>query len=1337
VAERLEDLLRACTVRVTGGPEPGAGFLVAPGKVITCVHVIADCADGVKVSSGLKVQWERDGSKPGEFSVTGVPLVLADRGRAIDALDCDYPDIAVLDVAMPPGHPCVRIDAEWPGRGDLFQAYGYPSEGGTVRLTPASLEYRGTQGTRPTAYLDLARDTVKGGMSGAAALNLRTGGVSGVIVASKNPARPDGALAVPWLAVETELRDLLAANRAFHARDARWDTAVASLNASALNTAFPREAASSTAVPSTAAPAIEVIIEVAVADTGMLDTCVRVSGTVAGHQQARLPAEVADVWKALDLPALVAAERMADAGRRLAGALLDEAGQHTLARRLNEIPPGGSAEVILVADGPALSLPVELIRLASGDAGQVGPLGLLPNVSVSRRVAPPGTVPGGALPAARAPRPTAGPLKILAAVAAPDETKTPNAPLDVEAEMAAVLDATSGVTAGAHTQVRVLEVASLGAIRAAMATDAYHVLHLSAHGSPTAVELEDEDGAPVTVTSEALMNALKSSGNPVPLIVMSACSGGATGSAAMAAGLVARGADRVIAMLAPVTDDYATMLAGHFYRALSVHPSLAVGQALARARYQAEAERSALAKDRLPRPEYGVATLLATTGDAPLVDPDAKPEPLTVATSPPVAKGVRELPLDSLIGRRAQLRQVMGVLRRTRHAVERHGAASGVVLTGVGGIGKTAVAGRVMSRLRDDGWLIIVHEGRWNPTALIDATAAAVSDAIPRTADQALAGALQRRLELLADSDIDDGPKLGIVANLLQGLRMLVVFDDFEQNLTPGGAEFLDPAIEGAMTQLADAADTGALLLTCRYPLPGADRLLVPVPIPPLSGTELRRMFLRLPALRDLDSDDRRLLTRTIGGHPRLIEFTDALLRSRASLRYVETKLRDLARETGLDLAREVSLESAVNQAMLLGSADILLTELLGLLTARQADALIQVAVCYGAMSLDDLAFALGSVDHSPGAITRADVDRLTDLTLLTPGADIEMHPWTAALVTRNSTAELAPLHECALAMRYRRFEQQRGTYDDLIDIPRHLAALGRFNEIGGVAEEAVRILPGTLAVGAYLAELQPLIPPIEHAWTVVAQLRANAFLQAGDLPLATRQFQAMHEQVQTRAAADPANTGWQRDLSVSHNKLGDMAAAAGDRTAARTHYQAGLDIAARLAAADPANTQWQRDLSVSHDSLGDMTAAAGDLTAARTHYQASLDIRQRLAAADPANTGWQRDLSISHNKLGNVAADAGDRTAARTHYQADLDIAARLAAADPANTEWQRDLSISHNKLGNMAAAAGDLTTARASYGAALGIRERLAAIDPVNVQWQRDLEFVRQRIKDLPEAD
>lgn len=53
MADRLEDLLRACTVRVLGGPMPGAGFFLAPGRVVTCAHVIGD-------AETLVIRWEPD-----------------------------------------------------------------------------------------------------------------------------------------------------------------------------------------------------------------------------------------------------------------------------------------------------------------------------------------------------------------------------------------------------------------------------------------------------------------------------------------------------------------------------------------------------------------------------------------------------------------------------------------------------------------------------------------------------------------------------------------------------------------------------------------------------------------------------------------------------------------------------------------------------------------------------------------------------------------------------------------------------------------------------------------------------------------------------------------------------------------------------------------------------------------------------------------------------------------------------------------------------------------------------------------------------------------------------
>ena len=97
---------------------------------------------------------------------------------------------------------------------------------------------------------------------------------------------------------------------------------------------------------------------------------------------------------------------------------------------------------------------------------------------------------------------------------------------------------------------------------------------------------------------------------------------------------------------------------------------------------------------------------------------------------------------------------------------------------------------------------------------------------------------------------------------------------------------------------------------------------------------------------------------------------------------------------------------------------------------------------------------------------------------------------------------------------------------------------------------------------------------------------------------------------------------------------LGELAVAAGDLPAARTAFQTSLDIRAGLAASDPSNTAWQRDLSISHERLGGLAVAAGDLPAAREHYEIDLRIAEELASLDPDNVRWRKDLEISRQRM-------------------------------------------------------------------------------------------------------
>ena len=84
---------------------------------------------------------------------------------------------------------------------------------------------------------------------------------------------------------------------------------------------------------------------------------------------------------------------------------------------------------------------------------------------------------------------------------------------------------------------------------------------------------------------------------------------------------------------------------------------------------------------------------------------------------------------------------------------------------------------------------------------------------------------------------------------------------------------------------------------------------------------------------------------------------------------------------------------------------------------------------------------------------------------------------------------------------------------------------------------------------------------------------------------------------------------------------------ARGDLNAAFTSYDEGRSEMERLAESDPSNG-WQRELSVSYEKVGDVQMSQGDPKAALKSYSDSLAIAERLAASDPGNAGWQRDLS-------------------------------------------------------------------------------------------------------------
>ncbi len=149
-------------------------------------------------------------------------------------------------------------------------------------------------------------------------------------------------------------------------------------------------------------------------------------------------------------------------------------------------------------------------------------------------------------------------------------------------------------------------------------------------------------------------------------------------------------------------------------------------------------------------------------------------------------------------------------------------------------------------------------------------------------------------------------------------------------------------------------------------------------------------------------------------------------------------------------------------------------------------------------------------------------------------------------------------------------------------------------------------------------------------------------------------------------------------------NNLGDVRVAQGKLQDALNAYQQSLSISKRVAEQDKSDSGWQRDLSLSYEKVGDVLMAQGKLQNALDAYRQSLKIRQRLAEQDKSNSGWQRDLSLSYEKVGDVLVAQGKLQDALDAYQQSFKIRRTLAEQDKSNSGWQRDLSVSYRKVGS-----------------------------------------------------
>ncbi|MGH3932871.1 MAG: hypothetical protein ACRDTF_23185, partial [Pseudonocardiaceae bacterium] len=421
---------------------------------------------------------------------------------------------------------------------------------------------------------------------------------------------------------------------------------------------------------------------------------------------------------------------------------------------------------------------------------------------------------------------------------------------------------------------------------------------------------------------------------------------------------------------------------------------------------------------------------LAGSGSVPLFDP--------AITAPPAARGPRSvgglLARDpgEFVGRRRVQR------RLPSHLVS--GATAGVVLHGIGGVGKTTLAAEIARQVlaHDPSRVLADVSGELTVDGVFGAVSAALRHHLLLVGAQ---DPILQAVEAAGRVDVPWQDRFALLRQyVLDQIPLLVVLDNFEDNLTPGsdGYQVRDGAPAELLAQWARNPGRSRLLVTCRYEftLPDdAEHHLSFRHVGPLSVAETFKLIWSLPALDHLEEPELERVWRMVGGHPRTLEYLDALLRGGTG-RYHDVTARltravhaKLGRDDGNHwLATARDLDTALAESLTLADDDVLLDELLSTLhsTPYAERLLLGASVYREPVDLNALLFQIGDPDEAAGytpdrkgmeqrinqilAIHGINPDQLANPAALPPDVLAEIAPHVSELAATPKPPRSTPL---------------------------------------------------------------------------------------------------------------------------------------------------------------------------------------------------------------------------------------------------------------------------------------------------------------------------------------
>lgn len=452
--------------------------------------------------------------------------------------------------------------------------------------------------------------------------------------------------------------------------------------------------------------------------------------------------------------------------------------------------------------------------------------------------------------------PIPAPVKMYALISSPLDLNEKEG-LAIEREQEILLQAVNSIAGQGSLQLYFEDEAKLSVIKDGL-KKGYNIFHYTGHGVPSdqggGLLLEDSEGERRSAFTEEALQVLRKSGNRIRLVVLS---GAVTTRALCVEGF---------------RDLACELMREKFPAVLSMQFSLTEegGRLLAETLYPL------LLKGRQPEIALSAARRALLHSDEPQIRADSFGPVLFLAHSHPLQTGAAttsltpkqptidfsfHLPLPQLgfgfYGRRKEYRTIRDALLFQNHRV--------VIIHGIGGIGKTALAGYTATRLKD----------KFQGIYAFDCSSTGLApESFLLEIHRYLEGRGVKVLEQLLHRSIPLDQLAGYLAQVLSQVPLLIILDNFETHLVPREGEHgvADENLRLFLSTLIKATGRGSrFLITSRFLFdidskrPGG---ILEVPLGALSRPEALGLMQKLPRLASASYEEKLRAFETFGGHP-------------------------------------------------------------------------------------------------------------------------------------------------------------------------------------------------------------------------------------------------------------------------------------------------------------------------------------------------------------------------------------------------------------------------------------------------------------------------------------